>query len=94
MPRRSMVTRTIETTKVLALCVDLSTETPYKAEFTLSGTFDTEKAIMKALKKVGDDDVHKVVSVLSTEVVETLYGMDEQDFIANAQILPPRKTQE
>lgn len=94
MPRRAMVTRTIETTKVLALCVDLTTETPYKAEFILSGTFEEEKNIMKALKKVADDDVHKVVSVISTEVLETLYGMDEQDFIANAKVLPPRKTQE
>ena len=92
MARKSMVTRTIETTKVTALCVDLGTQRTYKAEIILSGTYDTEKALMKALSKVVDDDVHRAVSVLSKEVVETLYGMDEQEFISHSTVLPARKS--
>ena len=92
MARASMVTRTINTTKVIALCVDIETQTPYDGEFVLSGTYKDQKSLMKALEKVANDDTHKVVHVKSAEVVETLYGMPEQEFINNAKILPPRKT--
>lgn len=92
MPRKAMVTRTIETTKVVAFCADITTQQPYTAEYILSGTFEDEKNLMKALKKVVDDDTHRAISVISTEVIETLYGMDEQKFISLAEVLPPRKS--
>lgn len=34
------------------------------------------------------------MSVVSTEVIETLYGMDEQKFIEMAEVLPPRAKKE
>lgn len=91
MSRISMVTRTIETTKVLALCVNVATQTTCENEYILSGTFKDNSAVLKALVKVANTDDTKVVHIISTETVETLYGMSEQDFIASAKILPPRK---
>lgn len=90
MARTPMVTRTIETTKVVALCVDVVEQKPYEAEFILSGTYKDGKSLMKALEKVANDETHKVVHVKSADVLETLYGMTEQEFISSAKVLPPR----
>lgn len=94
MARAPQVTRTIQTTKVIALCLDIEEQKPYDKEITLSGTYKDEKSIMKALTNLVNDDTHKVVHVKSTEVQETLYGMSEQEFISHAKVLPPRSTKE
>ena len=92
MARIAMVTRTIQTTKVNALCVNLDEKNTFDKEFILSGTYKDDKALMKALEKVGNDEHTKVVDIHSSEVIETLYGMSEQDFISTAKVLPPRGT--
>lgn len=94
MARAPQVTRTIQTTKVIALCLDIKEQKPYDKEIVLSGTYKDDKAIMKALANLINDDTNKVVHVKSTEVQETLYGMSEQEFIAHAKVLPPRSTKE
>ena len=94
MARAPQVTRTIQTTKVIALCLDIMEQKPYDKEIVLSGTYKDDKAIMKALANLINDDTNKVVHVKSTEVQETLYGMSEQEFIAHAKVLPPRSTKE
>ena len=45
---------------------------------------------MKQVKAVLENENVKPVHVISTEEVETLYGMSEQDFITSAKILQPR----
>ena len=47
---------------------------------------------MKHVKAVLENENVKPVHVLSTEEVETLYGMSEQEFITLAKIMPPRTT--
>ena len=90
MARIPMVTRTITTTKVKALCVDIEKQTPYEDEFVLTGTFKDEPHMMKELEKTVNDETHKVVHVMSHEIVKTLYGMTEKQFIECAKVLPPR----
>lgn len=90
MARAPQVTRTILTTTVTALCIDLVEQKPYDAQFTLPRTYKDNASIMKALAKIANTDTVKVVHVKSAEVNETLYGMSEQDFISHATILPPR----
>lgn len=90
MARIPQVTRTIQTTKATALCVDIGSQTTFEKEFILSGTYKDEKSLLKALSKVANDDYTKVVIVKSYEVLETLYGMTEQEFISVAKVLPPR----
>ena len=86
-----MVTRTINFTEVTALTVDVVAQSTATQVYTLSGTYAENEKLIKALKKEYESDTIKIVSVLSTEVQEKLYGMTEQEFMSLAKVLPPRK---
>lgn len=89
---RNMVTRTIISTKVNALCLNLVTAEPYNEVFTLAGAYKDMAKLKKVLEKLPyNNEEHVIAHILGTEQVETLYGMTEQKFIENAEILPPRK---
>ena len=88
--REPKVTRTIETTVVKGLCVNPETKEVFEKEITLPRTYKDEKTLKKAIEKATIDEDFKVVSVISTDVNKTLYGMTEEKFIANAEILPDR----
>lgn len=87
MARVPSVTRTITTTKVVALCIDLEQTEPFNKEVILPRTYKDSKKLDKALSALIDNDTTKYVHAVSTEVVETLYGMTEQEFINSAKIL-------
>ena len=88
---RNMVTRTIVSTKVNTLCLDLRTAEPFNQSFKLAGTFKDKAKIKKVLEKDFNNEEHVIAHILSAEQVETLYGMTEQKFIENAEVLPPRR---
>lgn len=90
MARTPKVTRTITTSVVSILCANIEIGELVNVEFTLPRTYKDDEAILKAVKKANHDDNIKPVSVSDVKIVETLYGMDEQKFIDNAEILPPR----
>lgn len=90
MARAPMVTRTISTTNATLMMVDTTEGEVYNKDVVLPRTYEDDKAVLKAAKKLYEDDEHKVVQVVSTSVAETLYGMSEADFIAHAKPLPPR----
>lgn len=92
--RKAMVTRTIQTTVANCLCVNPETREVTEMSLTLSGTFKDLKSLEKAVNKVTENAPFRVVSITDTKVEETLYGMTEQKFIENADILPPRATKE
>lgn len=94
MARVKKVTRTICSTKVIVMCVDTETAKVNNYEVTIAGTYTDEKKLMKAVTKVVETETIKPVSVVSTEVIETLYGMDEQKFIEIAEVLPTRTKKE
>lgn len=87
MARVPSVTRTITTTKVNALCLNLETTEPFNQVVILPRTFKDDKKLDKALSDLINNDTTKFVHAVDTEVVETLYGMTEQEFITNAKIL-------
>lgn len=87
-----MVTRTINSTKVTTLTVDVTAQATATQVFSLSGTFADNDKLIKALKKEYETDNIKIVSVISSEVEEQLFGMTEQEFMSLAKVLPPRKT--
>lgn len=91
MGRIAMVTRTINFTEVTALTVDVVAQATATQVYTLSGTYADNDKLIKALKKEYESDTIKVVSVISSEVQEKLYGMTEQEFMSLAKVLPPRK---
>lgn len=94
MARSRKVTRTISLTKVIVMCVDTETAKVNNYELTIAGTYTDDKKLMKEVTKVVETETLKPVSIVSTEVIEKLYAMDEQKFIEMAEVLPPRGKQE
>lgn len=94
MARARKVTRTISATKVVVMCVNTETAVVENHEVTIAGVYTDDKKLMKAVTKEVETAVFKPVSVVSTEVIETLYGMDEQKFIEMAEVLQPRGKKE
>lgn len=90
MARKRMVTRTIKTTVVDVLCLNIESAEPFNQTIILTGTYKDNKALMKAVSKRIDNDEVKAVHVVDKEEKETLYGMDENVFIEQATVLPPR----
>lgn len=96
MARLPMVTRTITTTKVNVLCLDIERAEPCNRVITIPRTYKDEETILKKVKPLLETDTLKVVHVVDTETEETLYGMTEQEFVELAQPLVDRtgKTEE
>lgn len=94
MARKPMVTRTIVTTKVNVLCLDIQCAEPFNKEVTLPRTYKDEKKLLKKVEEVVNTDDVKAVHIVDKTEVETLYGMTEQDFIDNATILDPATRKE
>lgn len=88
--KKPMVTRTILTTEVTVLCLDLIKAEPINKTVTLPRTYKDEKAMMKKVSAIIDTDEVKAVHVVDTKVNETLYGMTEEQFISMAEVLPSR----
>ena len=87
--RKPMVTRTIISTKVTALCVNPQTAVTFEQDFTLSGKIEDKTKALKKVTKQYNDDNTTIVAVRELSPIEALYGMDETDFIAGAKILDP-----
>ena len=91
MARVPQVTRTIQTTKVNAVCANIKEAKIENIEIVLPRTYKDDKTLLKAAQSAIADDNYKVVAIDSATVEETLYAMSEQKFIANAEVLPARK---
>ena len=88
-----MITRTFITTNVKAMAVDMTAVEVKDIDITLPvqvEKHDIEKYLAKNPALVPEN--YKVVAIKETTYNETLYGMDESVFLANAVILPPRGT--
>ena len=94
MAKTPMITRTIQTTEVNVLCMNIKQGEPFNTTLTLPRTYKDNAAMLKAAAAVIDNEDTKAVHIVASEVKETLYGMKETDFIANADILPARTVKE
>lgn len=96
MARLPMVTRTITTTKVNVMCLDIESAEPCNKVVTIPRTYKDDEAIMKKVKPLLETKSLKVVHVVDTETEEALYGMTEQEFVELAHPLLDRtgKTEE
>ena len=92
MARKPMVTRTVTTTKATVLCVNTVAEATITEVVEVPRTYTDDSKLLKAVKETLDVTIIPV-KVISTETVETLYGMTEQQFIEQADKLPPRKAE-
>lgn len=92
--RKPMVTRTIFSTSVTALCVNPQSAETFEREFTLSGkNLEKDKALKKVSKLYNTEDC-TIVTIRELKEVNELYGMDEADFIKGAKILDPATRKE
>lgn len=92
--RKPMVTRTITTTRIMALCVNPQTAKTFEQEFVLTGKIVDKVKALKAVSKLYSTEDCTIVAIRDLLDVNELYGMDEADFIAGAKILDPATRKE
>ena len=92
--RKPMVTRTIISTQVTALCVNPQSAETFEQEFILTGRIADKDKVLKRVSKLYNTDVCTIVAIRVLKEVNELYGMDEADFIAGAKILDPATRKE
>ena len=90
MGRIPMVTRTITTTEVNVMCLDVQAGEPFNQVVTVPRTYKNNEELLKKVKPLIETDTVKAVHIVDTNEIETLYGMTEQEFIQYAKVLPPR----
>lgn len=90
MARIPVVSRTITTTEVTAMCVNITTGETETHTITVPRTYKDNDKLLKVAKQLAETDELKVVHIVDTKVNETLYGMTEAEFIEHAKVLPPR----
>lgn len=78
------ITRTLTGTRATVIAVNTMTLSAEKKDLTIAGTFDSNEKLLKALKKLYDNDNEIISAVLSAEKFEELYGLDEAIFMQYA----------
>lgn len=92
--RKPMVTRTIISTQVTALCVNPQSAETFEQVFTLTGKIADKDKVLKRVSKLYNTDDCTIVAIRNLKEVNELYGMDEAAFIAGAKILDPATRKE
>lgn len=93
MARRHVVSRTVKANVLEVLVCNLETKEVETITVTLPRVYPTEKETVKALQSFIPDG-KKFIAITVSEVKETLYAMDEDEFIKAARILPLRGTKD
>ena len=93
MARKPMVTRTIITTDITVLCMNIETQEVELHNVTLTGNIP-EKRLMDIIKAEIETDILKAVHIQSLSENENLYGLSETQFVELAEKLPPRGLKE
>lgn len=89
-----MVTRTVITTMVDVLVININTaETGTKTFVLTQNMVKDEKTMLNNAQVMLENEcgeMWKAVAIKNIKEEETLYGMTEQDFMKYAKVLPPR----
>lgn len=93
MAKKVRVTRTIVTNSVTALCTETKKCECCNVTKVLSGIYKTPESQLKMMAELIKTETPDIVPVqiVSVEAQKTLYAMDEDKFIAAAEIIPARK---
>lgn len=91
MARKRMVTRTIKTSEIFVLLIDTEKLEPYNETVVIPAVYKDEKKLKKAVEELVVTDTVRLVDICNVNIVEKLYGMEEEKFIELAEILPDRK---
>ena len=91
MARKRMVTRTVMQTTAEVMTLDITTAEVQVLPYDIGGQYNDEE-LLKKLQSLFQTDTLKLVHIESQVCKEVLLGMDEEDFIRLAKVLPPRNT--
>lgn len=83
-----MVTRTIKGTTGVVMVVNTENGGTFERSFGYARTFENDAQLLKAIQ-ASDGENEKSVFVKNSQVVEKLYGIDEDSFMQNAVELDP-----
>ena len=89
MARKRMITRTVEQTTAKVMTIDVTTAEVQVRTYDIGGQY-TDEELLKKLQKLFQTDTLKLVHIESQTRKEVLLGMDEEEFIRLAKVLPPR----
>lgn len=89
MARKRMVTRTVEQTTSQVMTLDVTTAEVQVRTYDIGGKYSDED-LLKKLQNLFQTDTLKLVHIEEQTCKEVLLGMDEEDFIRLAKVLPPR----
>lgn len=78
------ITRTVVGTKATVIVVNTMTLSAEKKVLAIAGTFDNNEKLLKALKKLYDNETEVISTVLSADKFEELYGLDDAIFMQYA----------
>lgn len=94
--KERMVTRTIESYKVTALCVDIPSEECYDREYNMDITWrkDKPEKALEQLRAMWETSRTAIAKIKKVETEKKLYGMSEEQFMQIAVELPPRSASE
>lgn len=86
------VTRTIISTKLTALCIDLNKVEPYSDTIVIPGSFSvSDKKLETKAHEFYDNDSRKIVQIQSAEQEEKIFGMTEEIFMKYAHELDEKR---
>ena len=91
MARKRMITRTVEQTTAKVMTLDVTTAEVKVLTYDIGGQYNDEE-LLKKLQQLFQTDTLKLVHVESQTCNEVLLGMEEEDFIRLAKVLPPRNS--
>lgn len=91
MARKRMITRTVMQTTAEVMTLDITTADVQVLPYDIGGQYNDEE-LLKKLQSLFQTDTLKLVHIESQTCKEVLLGMDEEDFIRLAKVLPPRNT--
>ena len=91
MARKRMITRTVMQTTADVMTLDVTTAEVQIRSYDIGGQYTNEELLNK-LQKLFQTDTIKLVHIESQTCNEVLLGMDEEDFIRLAKVLPPRNS--
>lgn len=88
---KRMVTRTVFLTTAEIMTLDITTAEVQVQSYSIGGQY-TDEELLKKFQNFLQTDTLKLVHVESQKCKELLLGMDEEDFIRLAKVLPPRNS--
>ena len=91
MARKRMVPRTIKTSEIFVLLIDTEKLEPYNETVIIPTVYKDEKKLKEAVEELVVTDTVRLVDICNVNIVEKLYGMEEEKFIELAEVLPDRK---